>query len=531
MPELGGEDPEPPQPGRQPNLTRHTLAGLQWTYLQTAVHAAAQLVVAAVLARLLTPTAFGLVALAGLTLRFANYFSRAGITQAVIQRRDLTAAHVRAAFTASWVLGAVFAVVIWAAAPLAANIFDEPDLVPVLRLLGLTMVLYGLSATAESLLRRELRFRALAIVNVGAYLIGYAGVGIALALAGAGVYALVGAVLVSTAMGTVAKYAVARHPVLPTSSAPAYRAILGFGSRVSVISFLEFLGNHLDTLAVGRFAGAAPLGVYNRGYYLVSLPLYQLKTSLSKVLLPAFSSVQHDLPRLRHAYLSAMGAAAAAGIPIAAGIAVAARELVLTVLGPQWVDAIPVVPWLALAAANSLVGHFAGITAEAQAQLRAKFAVTASKVALLAGLLWLVQDASLVAYAAVFAGAATYGQLAYVVVMSRTLQVPGMSIVRLYLPSVATGALVATGIAGVRLPLVALEAPIPAILTVEIITGAIILLLCLRSALLRQVRNDLLNRLGHTGLLVDDPGSRSQRLVRGSVRLVLGGPRSPAQRR
>ncbi len=252
-----------------------------------------QVVFAAVMGRLLDPTAYGLFAIANLALRFGAYVARMGVGSAIVQREDLRDEHIRAGFASAVGLGAAVAGVFALVAPLIAAGFREPAVTGVLRGLALTLVVQGLGSTSEALLRRDLRFRFIAIAETVSYVLGYFVIGLALAAAGAGAWALVGAALGQQAVLSVLCVAAVCHPIAPPLRWAPYRALLGFGGRVSAISFLEFLGSELDALAVGRVAGAAALGQYNRAWLLIRLPSYQATTGLTRVLFrgcPASSS-------------------------------------------------------------------------------------------------------------------------------------------------------------------------------------------------------------------------------------------------
>lgn len=467
----------------------------------------------AVLARLLSPAAFGLVALAGLFLRFVTYFARAGVTQALVQKATLTALDIRAGFTLSAGLGAAFAGVALLAAPLAGTIAGDPDLVPVLRWMSLGLVLNGLGAPAGALLRRQLRFKPLAIIDVVSYLVGYVGVGLALAISGAGVYALVFAVLTQSMVTAAGTYAIVRHPVLPTVARGSYRAILGFGARISVIGFFEFLQSNLDTLAVGRWAGATQLGFYNRANLIADLPAYHLAHGLSQVLFPSFSSIQHEHRRLRDAYLSAVGLTAAIVLPMNLGMAVAAREIVLVLLGPRWTGAIEVMPWLLLASSISLVGHFAGVVAEAQAALNAKMLIAAGSALTLAALLLVARGGSLSGYGAALAATALVSHLGYVTLISRTLGTTFASLVVPYGRPLLAAGVVSAAIAGCRMLLLQFAGvPVGIVLAAEVATGATALGLMFHLGPLGPVRHELGQRLAAAGVF-DARGNPAARAI------------------
>ncbi|MBW3621287.1 MAG: lipopolysaccharide biosynthesis protein [Actinobacteria bacterium] len=526
----GDEPARPPDADAEPGtgapdeLGRRTIAGIHWSYVQTIVSAGLQIVMAAVLARLLTPAAFGLVALANLSLRFVTYFAKAGIAPAVIQKRDLDDVDVRAAFTSSVGLGLLFGSLVWAGSPLAAAIFRDPGLVPVLRWMSLAVPLAALGAVADALLYRDLRLRALAVRRISSYVIGYLGVGLPLAVAGAGVYALVAAVLTQIGVGAALAYAVVRHPVTPSFDRQAHRSIFGFGSRVSVISFFEFIGDELDTMAVGRFTGTSAVGVYNRAYLIVRLPLEHATTSLSSVLFPAFSATQDDVPKLARGYLAAISGAAGIVLPLVAGIGVAAPEVVLVLLGEQWTDAIPVVPWIAAAGAVSALSHFSGVVAEARATLNPKLAIAVSNVVVFAGLLWLARGHGLWAYGAALAGSEVYAQTLYVRLTARVIESPVRRVLAAYVPGVLAAVSVAVTVAIVRFGLLAAGAPLAVVFTAEVLAGAAALVANLHVGSLRPVRDDLHARLRSAGYLTR---VRERRWLRLLATVVIGRVEGP----
>jgi lipopolysaccharide exporter len=512
-------DLDPPERATT-NLTSRTLSGLKWMYLATAIGAVLQFGMTAVLARLLTPTAFGLIAFAGVFLRFVDYFAKAGITQALIQKPHLSREDVRAAFALSSGLGVAFALLVLLAAPVAGVLGQDPDLVPVLRWLTLGLALQGLGAPATALLRRDLRFQQLAGISVGSYVVGYVGVGLAMALLGAGVWALVGATVTQTAFASLAAYALVRHPLRPTAARSSYRAILRFGARVSVVGFLEFLQSNLDTLAVGRWAGTSQLGLYNRANLLAYLPAQHLSSGFSQVLFPSFAAIQFDLRRLRGAYLSAVGIAAAIVLPLNAGMAVAGREIVLVVLGDQWVGATQVLPWLLLASSVALVGHFAGVVAEAQAALNAKMLVAGGSTVTLVLALWMAEGRALPAYGAALASAAVVSHLGYVAILTRTLEVKFRTLVRPYLPALIAATVVAASIAICRTSLLKGGVATPLVLIAEVLVGGVALALMFRVGPLRALRGELLHRL------MPDASERDRGMMRRLLDWIVGQPSS-----
>ena len=311
-----------------------------------------------------------------------------GLASALVQKPDLSEEEIRAASTAGVAVGLACLVLIWILAPAVAALFREPDLPPILRGLGVSFVFMGWSMTGLGLLRREHRFRTLSIISVGTYVFGYLVVGVGLALLGAGVWSLVAASVASTAAQAIWQYAVLRHPLRPVLRWEPYQAVCGYGSRLAGAHLLDYGGGNLDTLTVSRVASTAVLGQYTRAYYLVFQPLSNyLAQALTNVLFSPLSRIQQDLARLRRAYFSVLSLGNLMLFPICAGIAVAAHELVLVVLGPQWDLAAGLVPWFALAAGCHVVSQLTQLLAEARAELNRSLVVQTAYIVALALLL------------------------------------------------------------------------------------------------------------------------------------------------
>jgi len=334
-----------------------------------------QLVVGAVLARQLLPTDFGLVAMAGVALRFGQYFAQMGIGSAMVQKHELSRDEIGAGFWSSLGLGAAFAVVFMLVAPLVGHLFANTRVVPVIRILALSFVLSALCTTSLSLLRRDLRFKAVAVVEIVGYVVGYGVVALIMAFMGAGVWSLVAGALVQSGIAAVGYYVACRHPIPLATKRVHYVYLWSFGSRVSAVGFLEFLSTNIDTLAVGRFLGDAALGMYNRAYNLAYLPAYQVMQGMTRVLQSSFSRTQKEAERLRRGYLSAVLVLAAVAIPLSWGIAAASTEIVAVFLGSRWSGAVLPVAIMAIAAPFSALTRLSEVIAEALGELNQKMII------------------------------------------------------------------------------------------------------------------------------------------------------------
>jgi O-antigen/teichoic acid export membrane protein len=331
-----------------PSLTHRAVSGMMWVAWGSGAMAALKIGVLVVLTRLLSPADFGLVAAGLVVIDFSLNFSQLGLGPALVQRAKLEPRHLSTAFFASSALGLLVGTIIFLSAPLLAEFFRMRDLVPVVRILALSFPVTGTAIVSDSLLSRELRFRVIANRDVFAYATGYGVVGITLAALGWGVWALVAAQLTQTTVRTAILLRVAppRLSVRPTWG--SFVELMDYGLGQSVARVGVILANQADNLVVGRWLGAAALGLYSRAYQLMSVPTALVGDMLDKVLFPTMSQVQHDLRRLATAYLRGMGLLALVTMPAGVVAAVLAPELVAVAFGPRWQALVPPFQVLAL---------------------------------------------------------------------------------------------------------------------------------------------------------------------------------------
>ncbi len=357
-----------------------TLHGIGWGGLSTVVNVLFQLVFMAVMARLLDPVHFGLIAIANVMLRFLMYFAQLGVGPALIQKPELTDGDIRAALSVSLGISALCTITAVIAAPFIADYFVMPMLAPVIQALSVSFLLGGLSVVSLSLLRREMRFKHIAIIESSAYVFGYGLVGITLAYLGFGVWALVGAALSQGALIGFLAYLFSGHEFGWRHNKHQRTHFFNFGARYSLIGFIEFLSGSLDSLIVGKFFGTAAAGIYGRASLLANLPVQQPANILSRALFPVISRLgdQRQIASLQISVL-VVGSYALA---VSLGMIVAAPDIVRVLLGDKWLDAIPIVQVLALAVAPQYLSHLVGVTLDAMGALKPKLRIQASVLAL-----------------------------------------------------------------------------------------------------------------------------------------------------
>lgn len=329
------------------NLKKSTLFGFAWQYTSYISQALLQLIVLAVLARLLSPEDFGILGIAMIFVGFAELFSQLGVGPALIQRSDLTPNHIRVGFTLSVLLSLVLTLILMAFSPLAAVFLKNNQVTSVLVVVSLNFFFSGFGVVAESLLKRNLKFKSLMWAGILSYLFGYALIGIAMAWLGYGVWALVGATLGQSLLKSVVLLILNPHPVTPSLARGEMRELLFFGGGFTLARFLNYSANQGDYFVVGRMMGPEALGVYSRAYQLMMLPAKYFGQVLTGVLFPVMAKLQDERRQLTNTYLAGIAMVSLVSAPIGALMVVMASEIVEVVLGPKWSDT--VIPFQILA--------------------------------------------------------------------------------------------------------------------------------------------------------------------------------------
>lgn len=292
-----------------------------------------------VLARLLTPAEFGLVALALIFITLLERASDLGVTQALIvaDERDVEA-RAETAFVVAVGLGAALSFVTAAIAPLAADFFDDERLVALLPLLGLVFLLRALGITHYALAQKRIDFRSRTAAEIADAVV-RGGTGIALAFAGFGAYSLVIGYLVGSAVLSVTMWLLVPWRPSLRPKREHLRQLLGFGGAVSAHSLVSAVIGNVDRIIIGRVLGATPLGLYTIAFRLPDLAILNISYVAGNVLFPAFAAL--DRADLGRAFLTSLRYTVMLALPIAVGLAALAEPVLVIVFGDQWTPAAP----------------------------------------------------------------------------------------------------------------------------------------------------------------------------------------------
>ncbi len=302
-----------------------------------------------VLARLLTPQDFGLIAMVTSVTGFVVMFKDMGLSMATVQKAEINHGQISTLFWINVALSLGVMLVIAALAPVIAWFYGEPRLTWITLALAGAIIFGGFTVQHQALLRRQMRFGILALIGIISMLVGIVAAIIA-AWYGAGYWALVIMRLAGTIVGAIAVWvACGWRPGLPVRRS-GVREMLAFGGNLTGFNIVNYFARNLDNILIGWRWGSGPLGLYSKAYGLLMLPIRQINAPLSAVAVPALSRLQEEPSKFRSYYRKGLTLTVMLGMPIVVFLFVVADKAILIVLGEQWSEAVPIFRILGVAA-------------------------------------------------------------------------------------------------------------------------------------------------------------------------------------
>jgi PST family polysaccharide transporter len=326
--------------------SRLAITGAKWVAIGTVSQKALRMLLVVVLARLLTPDDFGLIAVASLVLALAGRVKQLGFHGALIQRQEDLEEASNAYFFLNIGLVTLTFVVILAMSPLAVWFFNDDRVALVINVMAIRLLAEAAGAVQRSLTVRDLAFRRQTFIQLAETCV-TAGVAVSLALMGFGVWAMVWGMVLGAAFAALLWWA--STPWHPTRawSWPVARQMLRFGVDLWSVSNLSYLLESAGRFFVGRFLGVVPLGYFEFSNRVIHGPTGSLVETSNRVALPAFCREQEDLDRIGQWYVKMTGYVCLVTAPIAVTLLFLSDQLIPVVFGPQWLTTIPLLRALA----------------------------------------------------------------------------------------------------------------------------------------------------------------------------------------
>lgn len=287
------------------------------------------------LARLLDPSDFGLVAMATVVTGLLSIFSTGGLSQATIQRAEISDAQISTLFWVNIGIGFVLAGLCFAVAPLFAILFVEPKAQIVIAALSIVFVIGAAGVQHSALLQRQLRFVTLTCIEVASYA-SAAIISVVMALIGFGYWALVANLVIAPFMLTLGSWIASGWLPGPPRKNSDVLSMLHFGSVITLNGFVVYVAYNLEKFLIGRYFGADSLGLYSRASQLIAMPVEILNGTLSNVVFSSLSRLQDEPERLKLFFLKVYTLVVSITMPATVFCATFADDIILLLLGPKW---------------------------------------------------------------------------------------------------------------------------------------------------------------------------------------------------
>ncbi len=319
----------------QSDLKKRSLRSGAVTLSSQATTFVIQMTSTMILARILTPEDYGMMAMVVAVTGFAGIFINLGLSTAVIQRPEINHEQVSTLFWVNTGVGALVMLIVAALSPVIAWFYQTPALKWVAVALSCNFLINGLAVQHQALLNRQMRFVAIAVIQVGAMIAGIA-VAILAGIYGFGYWALVLNSLTISVVTVIGGWiASGWWPGLPRRNV-GVGEMIRFGSDIVGFNVVNYFARNLDNVLIGRYHGSGQLGLYSKAYQLLMMPITNLRDPMNRVAMPALSRLQNAPEEYRNYYMKFVSILAFISMPMVAFMFVCSDQIILIVLGEQW---------------------------------------------------------------------------------------------------------------------------------------------------------------------------------------------------
>lgn len=324
------------------------ISSLLWKLMERGGTQGIQFIVQIILARLLAPSDYGLIALIVIFITIANVFVQSGLNTALIQKKDATEVDFSSVFYLSLLLASLLYIILFNAAPLIATFYNLPKLILVIRVLSITLFFGAINSIQNAVIAKKMQFKKLFYSGVGAIIVSGI-VGIYLAYLGFGVWALVGQQLINQSITTMILWFTVKWRPRLLFSIKRVKSLFSFGWKLLVSSLLDTIYNNLRSLLIGKIYSPTQLAFYNRGQQFPSLIVSNIDSSIQSVMFPVLASQQENKLRVKDMVRRSIVTSSFIIFPLMVGLAVTAEPLTKVLLTNKWLPAVPFLQILCVA--------------------------------------------------------------------------------------------------------------------------------------------------------------------------------------
>ena len=336
------------------SIKKEMLTGIVWSAVEKYSGVLISLFISAILARLISPDDFGIIAVASVLINFLNIFTDMGIGSAIIQRKDLTDENLDSIFTFTLTGGIILSVVFFCLAHPIANFYKEQNLATICRILSINLLFASLNIVPQATLLKNKLFKLIAkrtlLLQIISGVISVYG-----AYNGAGLYALLISPIFTIIGMFIFNFWYSPRKLDLTFNTGPFKRIFAFSSYQFLFSFMNYFSRNIDTLIIGRSFTLTELGYYDKSYRLMMLPLQNVTNVITPVMQPVLSSLQDNKAELSQKYNQIIKLISTVSFPLSVFLFFTGKELIRIVYGPNWSEAIPVFRILSLSLALQMI--------------------------------------------------------------------------------------------------------------------------------------------------------------------------------
>lgn len=317
------------------NLKQKTISGFTWSFIESIIGQGITFFVGIILARLLSPQEFGLIGMLTIFIALSQLLTDSGFSHALIRKQNCTQQDYSTVFYFNIVLGISLYILLFIAANTISIFFREPILKPLIRVIGLAIIINSFTIIQNTLLTKQINFKLQAKISVVSFFISGI-ISIYMAYTGWGVWSLVALTLFKYSINSVLLWFWNKWKPLWCFSKKSFVELFSFSGKLFVTQLIDALYRNLYYVIIGKYFSAAELGYYTRAEQFQSLPSVNLQGIIGRVSYPVLATMQNDTPRLRDTYKKLIRSTMLITFVLMLGMAASAKPMILSLVGEKW---------------------------------------------------------------------------------------------------------------------------------------------------------------------------------------------------
>ena len=322
------------------SLKQKTISGLKWSFADSFVNQGIQFIVGIILARLLSPNEFGLIGMITIFIAISQSFIDSGFSQALIRKNNCTQRDYSTVFYFNLIIGFLFYFILFFSAGTIGNFFKEPQLVLLVRVLGINLLINAAGIIQRTILTKRIDFKLQTKISVIASILsGF--ISIIMAYTGWGVWSLVWKTITQNIFITLLLWLWNNWKPMLLFSIKSFKEMYSFGSKLLLSGLIDTIYNNVYYMIIGKFFSAKELGYYSRADQFNKLPSSGLSSIIQRVSYPVLSTIQDDKEKLKSVYQKLIKSTMYITFVLMIGLAAVAKSLILTLIGVKWLPAVP----------------------------------------------------------------------------------------------------------------------------------------------------------------------------------------------